>query len=422
MNTSEESLYNKILLFQQFLGKETTINKLAYLGKFPEFKKLYAIIREKNQKDSAVELVAKTLSQGIKEEKLTLKDLDDLLFITLEDSLFNSYIFHLDTSLYQSSNDNFLKTLLTSWNIPRDRKILSNINETGSSAKGFVICGYREVLDDNQNLETLRILLIDSKTIELHIKNKDTRKVIFPTILEIDLRRKLLHIRLRDVDNIANEPEEVGTMSGRINSTLDFISSLKPSIKYKKIENFRTSLYLLEEHLLKDKRDAARRKKERFQEQIVAFTEAACKEFDPPTDHEITPLSYIETGVLSIIATTLEPGKLGDVVGIRFRDTKNEVNKKYAEITIKDNDNNCISASNLYWLNLSVLQSTESIEHLKIISQLDSGTAVANLEFSLDTANIRVLQRNSYKGEMGAKPSQEKYDDLINFIMQFVRK
>lgn len=81
-------------------------------------------------------------------------------------------------------------------------------------------------------------------------KNEDTRKAIYPKLVEIDFRRQLLHIRLRDVDNIVGAPEIRGTMSGRINNTLKFISTLRPALNFSNISEFKSSLYTLEEYLL----------------------------------------------------------------------------------------------------------------------------------------------------------------------------
>lgn len=73
----------------------------------------------------------------------------------------------------------------------------------------------------------------------------------------------------------------------------------------------------------------------------------------------------------------MNANELGDVIGIKFHDTQNK-DGKYAEITIKDSGNKCISTSNLYWLNLSVLQNTKEVEFLKIITQVPSdGVAIA---------------------------------------------
>ncbi len=60
------------------------------------------------------------------------------------------------------------------------------------------------------------------------------------------------------------------------------------------------------------------------------------------------------------------------------------------------------------------------VEFLKIAKTFESGVVVANLEFSLDTANIRLLQRSSYDNAEHKKPTQEKYDDLISYLQYFL--
>lgn len=417
MNT--ENLSKNLLLFHQYLRKNIVLDKFKNnMNKFPEFSKVYSTIKPKGSQMDSSEAVVNTLVYGIKENLISTSDLDELLFLILEDSLFNSFLFKLKG--ISEIKDIKISNLLNHWKIPAVNEILNNVQS--KSPKDFVICGYRKALDGSK-LESLRLLLLDSEILTYANKNEDPKKTIYPTIVEIDFRRQLLHIRLRDVDNIVNAPETRGTMSGRIENTLNFISSFKPALNFSKITNFKSSLYRLEEHLLSEKRDSAYGKLEEFNKEIDTFTKDVCEKFNPPSNLAITPKEYISTGVLCIVATTLQANELGDVIGIRFRDTekKDAIEKKdgkYAEITIKDSGDKCISTSNLYWLNLSVLQNAQEVEFLKIVTQVPSdGVAVANLEFSLDTANIRLLQRNK---QDGAKPTQEKYDDVLDFIKKFI--
>ncbi|MEC1155522.1 hypothetical protein [Cytobacillus horneckiae] len=412
-----DNLLKNLSLFHQYLKKYIVQEKLEkYIKKFPTFSEVYASYRSDSVKDDTSIIVTKTLVHGVEEGLITEYDLDELLFLIFEDSLFNSHLYKLTSSSFDYINSDFAKSLFKSWRIPTEHRILNNINKEIS--KDFVICGYR-VEDNLEGLESVRLLLLDSTPLEFYYKNEGNKDAIFPTIVEIDFRRKLLHIRLKDVDNIADANEKRSTMSGRIANTLNFISSFNPKIQFEEIKNFKSSLYHLEEHLLSQKRDLAYSKLEDFNKEIDIFTDKVSKKFNPPSSNEITPKEYISTGVLSIIATTLSGNDIGDVVGIRFRDTQNE--KKYAEITIKDTGNMCISTSNLYWLNLSVLQSTKSVEFLKIIPQLDNGSAIVNLEFSLETANVKLHQRTHLEGTDGIRPSQEKYDDVINYLMQFIK-
>ncbi|MGD6968690.1 hypothetical protein ACQCVP_19920 [Rossellomorea vietnamensis] len=412
----KDDLQGKIELFHQYLRKNIVMEKLRYLKKFSNFKEVYSDLR--NDKDDVSTTVSKTLVHGIKQNIIDEYDLDELLFLILEDSLFNSFLYKINSqSVLDSHTQDSIQELINSWEVPSRQEILSNIGTTRST-KDFIISGYR-IADDENGLESLRLLLLDNKVINISVKNEDPKEIIFPTIVEIDFRRNLLHIRLRDVDNIIRESEKISTMSGRIQNTLDFISSLKPSINYEKFENFKSTLFDLEEYLLSTKRNSALQKLEEFEDEIASFTDKVCQKFTPPSNHEISPRNYINTGVLSIIATTLGTNELGDVVGIRFKDTQAE-EKKFAEITIRDSGNKCISTSNLYWLNLSVLQTTEKVEFLKILTHLNSGVAFVNLEFALETANIRILQRNFYDGEDSTKPSQEKYDDFLDFLLPYL--
>lgn len=409
-----EKLSKNLLLFHQFLKKNMVLDKLTgNMNKFPEFNKVYSTIKSKNNEMDTAEIVAETLVYGVKEKLITTSDLDELLFLILEDSLFNSFLYKLEGS---SEIENLsIDILLKSWNIPTVNEILSNVQKQ-STNKDFVVCGYRTALDGTK-LESIRLLLLDSDILSYANKNEDPREAVYPTLIEIDFRRKLLHIRLRDVDNIVGVPVTRGTMSGRIDNTLKFISTFKPVINPTNITNFKSSLYILEEHLLNEKRNAAYAKLEDFNLEIEKFTQSVCDKFNPSPDLTITPKEYINTGVLCIVATTLQPNELGDVIGIRFRDSQNKEGK-YAEITIKDSGDKCISTSNLYWLNLSVLQNTKEVEFLKIVTQVPSnGVAVANLEFTLETANIRLLQKNK---QDGAKPTQEKYDDVLDFLKKFI--
>ncbi|MGR6008446.1 hypothetical protein ACT7CZ_06815 [Bacillus cereus] len=103
-------------------------------------------------------------------------------------------------------------------------------------------------------------MLLDSKRITVRSKNSDAKEIIYPTFVEIDFRRALLHIRVRDVDNIIDESEEFSTMSGRIDNTLKYLGYFQPEIHYETFDNFRKNLFELEEHLLKDKRNLAQEK------------------------------------------------------------------------------------------------------------------------------------------------------------------
>ncbi|SDN45960.1 hypothetical protein SAMN04488137_4526 [Fictibacillus solisalsi] len=419
MSTVKENSLKNLMFFYPYLGKSVVISKLNdYIKKFPNFNQIYTEIRKENKDEDVPTVVAKTLIFGVEENIINDTDLDELLFLLLEDSLLNSFLYKLDKSLYVQNDSSFSQHLLKAWGVPSENKILSNVNTTGTS--DFIICGFRES-KTNDTLESLRILLIDRKAVDVYFKNDENKQIVFPTIIEFDLRRSLLHIRLKDVDNIVDNQEKFSTMSGRINNTLNFIDSLYPEIHYSNIKNFRSSLYLLEENLLQEKRDQAYRKLKDFEKEISNFTNLVTDKFNPPTNLDITPKEYISNGVLSVISTTLNNSELGDVVGIKFRNSKEDNDQKYAEITISDKGFNCISTNNLYWLNLPVLQSRQAVEFLKIVKSLPSGLVIVNLDFSLDTANVRLMQRSKHEDVENKKPNQEKYDDTIDFLNFFIK-
>ncbi|WP_200411935.1 hypothetical protein [Virgibacillus salexigens] len=253
----EKDVYLKdLLLFYPYLKKQDVISKLRFMHIFPEFRDVYSKIREKNKKDDTSHIIAKVLSYGIDNNIVTINELDELLFLLLEDSLFNSYIYRLDHTNITLDNQEIINEIYQSWELPSEKKILNNVNKTTNS-RAFTVCGYREQ-NNRQNhseLESLRLLLLDKETVLISNKDGSTKESVYPTIVEIDFKRNLLHIRLKDVDNIINSDENVRTMSGRVNNTLNFIDSFNPHINYSNFEDYRTSLYKLEENLLKEKRN-----------------------------------------------------------------------------------------------------------------------------------------------------------------------
>ncbi|MFC7319831.1 hypothetical protein [Halobacillus campisalis] len=422
MSTETNDQLENLMLFYPYLKKGEVADKLTFMQRFSDFNEFYSKIREENEDDETSQLVAKTLNQGLNEKKLSIEELDDLLFLLLEDSLFNSYIFALEPDNLDTSSPEKVNSLFNSWDLPENNELLNNINREGYS-KDFIICGYRlqSNTQDKNNIESIRILVFDKATVELSDKNGESKESVYPTIIEVDFSRRLLHIRLKDVDNIINAEDKIRTMSGRIENTLRYIDSFTPHIIYSKFERFRSSLFKLEENLLQEKRDLAFKKLKEFDNEINEFSESVTQKFNPPSDMDISVKKYISNGVLSVIATTLNDSTVGDVVGIKFRNNQeDESDRKYAEITISDKGFNCISTNNLYWLNLPVLQNRKMVEFLKIIKSMETGFVVANLEFSIDTANIRLLQRSSYENAEHKKPTQEKYDDFINYLCDFL--
>ncbi|MFD2924185.1 hypothetical protein [Halobacillus naozhouensis] len=420
MTTGTNDQLQNLMLFFPYLKKGEVIRKLTFIQRFPDFNEVYTKIRKDNEQNETSLLVAKTLNQGLREEKIKVEEIDELLFLLLEDSLFNSYIFPLEHRNLNIETPEKVNQLLSSWELPEKNELLSNVKKKGYH-KDFIMCGYRTQSSSktDRNIDSIRMLILDRAPVNLSDKNGDTKESVYPTIIEVDFARDLLHIRLKDVDNIINAEDKIRTMSGRIENTLHFIDSFQPHIHYSKFESFRSSLYKMEENLLQEKRDQALSKLRDFDEQIIDFSNKVTEKFNPPSDNDISVKTYISNGVLSIIATTLNDNEIGDVVGIKFRNNQeNDNDKKYAEITISDKGYNCISTNNLYWLNLPVLHNRKMVEFLKITKSFESGAVVANLEFSIDTANIRLLQRTTNAEHK--KPTQEKYDDLINYLKEFL--
>ncbi|OEH53134.1 hypothetical protein AQ616_17800 [Oceanobacillus sp. E9] len=418
MKIKKKEYLNELLLFHPYLKKKDVNSKLQFISKYPDFNKIYTEIRENNKNANTSTIIAKTLQRGIDDSSLTIKDIDELLFLLIEDSLFNSFLYKLDNEELSSLENNGKNKLFKDWKLPNNNEILSNLNLQNQTSD-FVICGYREQTNEKR-IESLRILLLDTNNVKIYESEQTYKDTAFPTIVEIDFLRNLLHIRLKDVDNIINNEEKISTMSGRILNTLNFIDSFKPNITYSKFNKFRESLFKLEENLLHKKRNSAYKKLETFNKEIVQFSKEVEEKFSPPTNSEINTKEYISNGVLSVIATTLSNNEIGDIVGIKFRNNnENDSDKKYAEITINDKGFKCISTNNLYWLNLPVLLNRKKIEFLKVSKNLANGIVIANLEFVNETANVRILQKSSHDNP-GKKATQEKYDDFINYLNPFL--
>ncbi|EMN7731510.1 hypothetical protein WB980_004916 [Bacillus cereus] len=423
MAESRLTLNEKLTLFHPYFQKKTIQKKLKFYNIFPDFDQVYNELRQENKdkqnsNESTSDYIIKALVYGVEHKIITESDLDDILFSLLEDSLLNAYLFKLNTSSFNLKQSNFSQQLLQSWNIPKQPKILSNIDNPDPH-KNFTICGYRKI--EGEQIELLRMLLLDTKILDTSYKRNESRQIIFPTIVDIDFSNELLHIRLRDVDNIVKESPEFSTMSGRIENTLNFLDHFKPRILYTPISNFKNKLFDLEERLLVNKRTMVTEKLSEFTTEIDDFTKVICKKYSVPTNNDIAPRDYISNGVMSIIASTLNDSDLGDVVGIKFRNARFEKDLNYAEIKIMDNGDKCISTNNLYWLNLPVLLKRRAIEYLKIQKTLPSGFATVHLEYSLDTANIKILQKSKKKTNENKQPTQEKYDDFIKFILPIIK-
>ncbi|MCG7318023.1 hypothetical protein [Brevibacillus laterosporus] len=414
-------ILTNIQYFQPYIKKSTVMKQLESMGIFSSFKDIYSQVREETEDEhDAWYNTCSALVKGIELGEFSQEDLDELLFRLIEDSLFNSYLYTITSHNISLSDPNALPAILNSWKAPLENVILRNVIQQETS-DDFIICGYRSYPDSNDNLAAIRLLLLDSQLVKIHKKNEEEYHVAYPTIVELDFERGLLHIRQKGVENIESDFDEISTIKGRIENTLTFVTSLRPSISVEKIIDFRKALFQIEENLLSEKRDKAQELLESFNGEIDKFTEIVVNTFHPSADDGLDPREYISFAVLSIISTTINSNDLGDIVGIKFRNTKDESSQKYAEIYITDKGFKCISSNELYWLNLPILLDQKAVESLKIGKMFQSGFVIFTLGYSLDTANLRILQRSTHPDEsLDRQPSDEKYYDVVNFINQFL--
>ncbi|WP_019638931.1 hypothetical protein [Paenibacillus fonticola] len=416
-------ILENIIYFKQFITKSGVREKLSYMKIFPEFEAFYTQIKLESEDDRPAWITTcLTLAKGFEENLLSMLDIDEILFRLIEDSLFNSFLYKIDSHEISLNDIASVPAILKAWGAPNENKLLNNVLTQESSMK-YRICGFRTSPLTDSKLTHLRLLLLDEGYVKHQPKNQDVSLVVYPTLIEFDFEKNLAHIRIKDIENIASEIEEVRTVKGRVSNALDFISKLSPAIKLSEFTNFRESLFLIEEALLVDKRDQAEQLVKQFNTNIQSFADLVIDTFNPPTSNELlSPFEYISSAVLSIVSTTIENSELGDIVGIRFRNHREDSDYKYAEIHIVDRDFKCISSNELYWINLPILKSERKVEHLKIGKSFESGFAVFTLDFSLDTANIRLLKRSSHPDEeIQRQPSDQKYLDVIQFIYPFMK-
>ncbi|MBC1631853.1 hypothetical protein HB948_00325 [Listeria welshimeri] len=411
----DESVYEKLILLRPFIKIKKVLNAIKQIANSKDeqsiLKKTFTtynqVFREINRNSS--EYASMSLAAMVENGSLTLEQLDEIMFIIAEDSLFNSYIYKLSNEELETNGQR-----LINWKLPINNKILDNIGK--KSNKDFIICGYRLTESSPGVVESLRLTMIDSRQHQIYDKNDDiTYDIVYPTIVEFDFRRQLLHIRTQEVENFVNTDERFSTMSGRIKNTLDFIESFQKPISYKKILNFKEILFDIEENLLKDVREKIDKELESFKKPVRSFCNAIDKKYTKRND-TIPTVDYVKTSIQTIIAMSIPRNPLGDIVGIRFRNNAERKNQ-YSEITILDKQNHCISTDNLYWLNLAVLLDVKSVEFLKLILFIDSQSSIVNLDFSLETGNVKLLKNTP--GQGGVMPNQIKYDSVLNELSKF---
>ncbi|HHQ1193827.1 TPA: hypothetical protein ACSKPW_002475, partial [Listeria innocua] len=99
----DERIYKNIVLFSPFIkiGKIQDAFKQISTKKEEEYslkntlKEYNRKFREKNNK--SYDYASKSLAAMVKNEILTIEQIDEILFIITEDSLFNSYIYKLSS-------------------------------------------------------------------------------------------------------------------------------------------------------------------------------------------------------------------------------------------------------------------------------------------------------------------------------------
>ncbi|SDM30965.1 hypothetical protein SAMN05428961_11359 [Paenibacillus sp. OK060] len=422
-----KELVENLMYFQQYIGKERIKKHLksagySVEGKFEDFEEVYNTIRSKapeSQKSDSKLMTCEALAFGVEKNKITESELDELLFRVLEDSLLNAYLYEIESHDIVLSDLGSIDEVLKSWLVPQNKSIVGNISK---DARGldFVICSYR-LYETDGKLETIRLLLLDKELVPFGGKNKEEVMVAYPTLIDFDFRRNLVHIRLKDVNNLETDVEEVGTMSKRVERTQDFISSFTPQIEMSYISGFGRYLYKIEEDILSEKRRLAEEKLQSFDGLIEDFVQEIAAGLDGPVKGSINAKQYISYGVLTTIASTLPNNEQGDVVGIRFRSTRKEGTKEFTEVRISDNGYKCISTHDPYWLNLPILQDEKKVESMKLAKKLSSGYRIAKFEFSLDTANVRLLQRNEHPDkEYHKQPTDEDYSEMIEYLVSFM--
>ncbi|MEK3747884.1 hypothetical protein NYE25_06540 [Paenibacillus sp. FSL E2-8871] len=411
-----EDIFDKLMYFKPFINKTIVLSHLKIMGKYPDFNSVYSKNRQDDENLDPVKNVCMTLVLGLQTGAISLVDLDELLFLLIEDKLFTSFLFNLEDSNQISKSEASIQSTLNEWGVPKEKNILKGLSQKETFEK-FVIAGHR-----TNQCDSIRLLLLDKNLITLKEKNKEPELAVYATLIEIDFRRNLLHVRLKDVDKIESSQIGVRTLEGRIERTLKFLDSLQPFFSYKRLSNFRASLFRLEEHLLQPKREAAHKELTKFQQHIDNFSSLIDSNF--PTNHEngVTTQTYVSNTVLAIISSSLDLSQIGDVVGIKFRNQRDESTTSFAEVAISDKGFKCISTDKLYWSNLATLLEQRKIEFLKIGTLVPSGFVDVNLEFRIETANIKLNQSSKGTPSEGDKrPTDEKYSDFVDYLLPFIR-
>lgn len=417
-----EEIVTKLMYFYDYIGKEKVRNYLKQLGllegSFSQYEDVYRefrLVASEKEKGNFKLLTSKTLAHGLEKKFITEHQLDNLLFLSIEDTLLNSYLYRLEE---HNVDLDCITDTLKEWSFNQELSLLKSVSPN-KKGKKFIQAAYRIYKDDGK-VNSVRLLLFDEELVNLYEKNKGGKLAVYPTIVEVDFARKLIHVRVREVDKIESENEEVGTLSKRIEErTLKYISSL--GLKIKKFTNFRKSLFEIEEDILSKERAEAEIILQSFKGEIDSFVGSITSQLNVPLEKRISPKKQIEYSVLALISNTLKNNELGDIVGIKFRNIREENSKKYSEVYISDKEYKGISTDDLYWNNLSVLIEQGRVEFLQLVKGFPSGTVIANLNFTLDTANAKILKKNANPDKDIHQPYADRsYLELIDYLLPFL--
>lgn len=429
----KEKVVEKLMYCKDFISKGKVLDYLNTTDIFSDFRKRYdktSAKFSKNKEWDSVRLTVEVLANGVLEGELSRKELENLIFYLMEKSLLNVYLYKITSHNIVLSDSGVLPELLKRAGASERNTILASIPQSrqkSNQKSSFVVCAHRVVKNSEGDLNKFKFLILDDSLITIRKKNQDDTEEVYPMLVEFDFERNLVHIRLKDVDNIESSDQSVSTMSGRMDNVLEYVKLLLPNVEFEKLTGFKKSMYEVQEDVLSQRRAEAEELLNSFSEEVTSFVTQIHAKFPASllqkSDREIlNPKSLISYAVLSIISNTLDKNEIGDIVGIKFRNTREEEDNKYAEIYISDQGFRCISSHELYWNNLVVLQEQKKVESLKLVKSLASGIVISKLDFSLDTANVRILKRSNHPNEEARKqPNDEKYNEFIDYLLPFIQ-
>lgn len=409
-------IFKHLMYFKPYFKRNQVEEHLRIIDTYPNFKTVYSQLRHEHNDLDTADIICKTLASGIESNEITHQQLDDLLFLLIEDRLFDVYLYNLDKAEFNINDHKAVNLILQKWGAPIENNILLGITQK-TVFEDFVIAGYRY-----NGSDSITLLLIDKDIIPVREKNKEAEQIVYASLIEFDFHNKLVHIRIKDMDHFETSKTEVRTIEGRIARTKKFIESLSPHVTISNVKNFKKSLFILEESLLQPKRDLAQSKLLEFQKEIDSFASLVDTTFNIKHSTDVNTSTYLSNTLLALISSSLNLEEIGDVVGIKFRNERDNEHSSYAEVSISDRGFKCISTDKLYWSNLTTLLEQKKIEFLKIGTNVESGFVDVNLDVCQETAHIKLnLTSKNPNDELSKRPTDEKYHDFIKYLIPFIR-